>query len=260
MLTLLNVEWRRYAALMTRYPLEPLTNILLLLLLFFTILLGLRPSSPTVVSGDYTAVNAVLGYVLWFFVILALSNFSTKLEEEAKLGTLEQVCLTSGSLFRVWMARSLVDFAFGLVQTAILVVLLLWMTDIRVTVPVLALLPACLTVLAVYGFGLMLGGVSLVFRRTGELKALCQMFFLALAIVPLTALPGWLHRIALVLPLSLGLDTVRGVVGHREVAWTVLAARLPSLIVLACAYCALGYATFAFAYRMARVRGLLARY
>ena len=256
----LKAEYVRYGILLRRYPIEPVANVLVLFLLFLIMYAGFKPASVNAGLYDASATNALTGYVLWFFVILAISGVSAKIEDEAKLGTLEQVCLHSHDLLTVWLCRIWVDLTFGLFQVAVLGTLILAATSLSIQVSVPMVVAFVLTIAAIYGFGFMLGGLSLVFKRVGESRAVLQMVFLILAVVPPHSLPAWLYSAALLSPLTVGLEAMRAVNQAGGLEWATLVPRLPVLALNACCYVTLGVCAFAGANQLARRDGLLAQY
>lgn len=256
----LEAEYVRYGILLRRYPVEPVANLVVLFLLFVIMYAGFKPATVNSEAYDASAASALTGYIVWSFVILAMSGVSMKIEDEAKLGTLEQVCLHSHDLLTVWLCRACVDFTFGCVQIGLLCALILGATSLSLHLSAALLLAFALTIAAIYGFGFMLGGLSLVFKRVGEARSVLQMVFLILAIVPPESFPEWLYTAVLLSPLTLGLDAIRAVNLAGGTEWAALLPRLPALALNASVYAALGFGAFGASYRLARRDGLLGRY
>src|SRR5215467_3526597 len=96
--------------------------------------------------------------------------------------------------------------------TALLLYLLMNLV-VPVTIPLhwVAVLPLVLLVLGSVGYSLILGGLTLLFKRLEILKDLFQTLVLIFggALVSLERMPGWMAAIARFLPLTPGVDVLR---------------------------------------------------
>jgi len=260
---MLKAEFNRNWIQMKRYPFEPIANVVILFILFMIIISGFKPlqRSTGIASFNKTVAGAIIGYVMWFFVIMALSNFSNRLEEEAKLGTLEQLCMASKSLICVLSCRLIVDFLYSVIIIAGLFLLLAFSTGVKLNVEAWLILPLLLTVLALYGFGFMIGSLSLLFKRIGEVRAIVQIIFLFLAIAPMDSLSPTLRVVTMFLPLNLGLEVIRSVAIENQSFSDPFITRQLFLIVLNSGiYLTIGISVFKKAEKIAFNRGVLAHY
>lgn len=260
---ILKAEVARNWVQIKRYPLEPITNAAALFILFMIIVSGFKPTENSTGVADFnkTVAGAIIGYVMWFFVIMALSNFSNRLEEEAKLGTLEQLCMASRGLTWVISSRVVADFFYSLFVIATLFLLLAASTRVSLNLQPSLLVPVALTICAVYGFGFIIGALSLLLKRTGEIRSIVQILFLFLAIVPLDNLPSILRIAVLVLPLNIGLEAMRSIaVESRALTEPEMLRQVILMTVNSALYLTVGVLVFRRAERVAYTRGLLAHY
>ncbi len=263
MMLILKAEFNRHWIQMKRYPFEPVANVVTLFILFMIIVSGFKPLQNSTGVGNFnkTVAGAIIGYVMWFFVVMALSNFSNKLEEEAKLGTLEQLCMASKSLILVISGRLVTDFFYNLFIIAALFLLLTLSTGVALNLNAWLLVPLCLTVLGLYGFGFVIGSLSLLFKRIGEVRSIIQIVFLFLAIAPLDSLSPPIRAAAMFLPLIQGIDVMRSVAVDSQPFFDPLILHRLLLVALnSFIYLIVGIGIFRAAERSAFNRGLLAHY
>ncbi|MFY9574926.1 MAG: ABC transporter permease [Blastocatellia bacterium] len=263
MMLILKAEFNRHWIQMKRYPFEPVANVVTLFILFMIIVSGFRPLQNSTGVGNFnrTVAGAIIGYVMWFFVVMALSNFSNKLEEEAKLGTLEQLCMASKSLILVISGRLVTDFFYNLFVIAVLFLLLMLSTGVTLSLSAWLLVPLCVTVLGLYGFGFVIGSLSLLFKRIGEVRSIIQIVFLFLAIAPLDSVSPPIRAAAVFLPLTQGIDVMRSIaVDSQPFFDPMILQRLLLVALNSFVYLIIGIFIFRAAERSAFKRGLLAHY
>lgn len=157
------------------------------------------------------------------------------------------------------MVASVVEAALTVILLDLLINLVL-----PVTIPLrwTALLPLLLLVGSV-GYSLILGGLTLRFKRLEVLKELFQTVVLIFGGVffSVDRMPGWMATIARLLPLTPGIEGLRKTL-LEGVSLGALAAdgTLLWLVGNAVAYLVLGIVIFRWCERMANRRGTLGRY
>lgn len=246
-----------------RYPIQTLTSVIILYLLFVGVFYGSRSIAGVVntPSADFarSATEAIAGYVLWFFALISIDSMSQNISEEAQTGTLEQFYLSRWSFPLMLFLRFLSSILVSLVILIPLLLLLSLSTGVVLeprlgdTLPVILL-----TILGLCGFGYLLGAVTLLFKRIGNAMTLVQFGLLFLCLPPVEQLPGPLRLIALSLPLNQGVKLLRRVMvapGSEISAGDFL-----PLILNSAAYLLVGIAVFRWAERLARDRGLFGHY
>ena len=245
-----------------RYPLELLTGLFILYVLFMGLFMGAKLlAGQQALSGNLDGV--VIGYTMWFFALMAMNTMSIDIENEARQGTLEQVYLNAPNYLGLLWVRAAVHLTMGagvVVALAVLIQLTTghWLALTWAAVPAM-LLTIILTIAGLCGFGLILGGLSLTFKRIGQLSALVQfsMFFLAYAELSSIALP-WRDIVAH-LPLARGVDMLKSLLTPAE-AYPALGTDLTWLAIDSLFYAALGSLVFYAMERVARKGGLLSHY
>ncbi len=205
----------------------------------------------------------LIGFTGYIFFHMQTNRLFWGLLGEMQSGTLEQMYL---SPLPSWLLTIGLQVA-SIVEAAISALLLYLFIDliVQVTIPLrwAALLPLVLLVLGSVGYSLILGGLTLLFKRLEILKELFQVAVLIFGgvLVPLDRMPGWMATIARFLPLTPGIEVLRKIL-LEEISLGTLAGdgTLLWLVGSAAAYLALGIAIFRWCERIARRRGTLGQY
>ncbi len=205
----------------------------------------------------------LLGFVGYIFFHMQTNRLFWGLLGEMQSGTLEQMYLSplpSWLLTIGLQVASVVEAALSAIVLALLINLV-----VSVTIPLqwAALLPLAMLVLGSVGYSLILGGLTLLFKRLEVLKEVFQVVVLIFGgvFVSLDHMPGWMATIARLLPLTPGVEVLRktlleGVsLGALGSSGTLL-----WLVGSAAAYLVLGIAIFRWCERIAKRRGTLGQY
>jgi len=204
-----------------------------------------------------------IGYVVWLYARVVIPSISTDLAGEAQAGTLEQMYMSPvpaeflllGRIFAMLITSTLMVFLTGLGLALIL--------HIRVplrweSIPVLLL-----TLVGLFGFTLILGGATLVFKQTEALADLIQnmLMFLTGSLLPIDHFPSWLALLARTLPITQGIDVLRRIMQHGESLASVWNDQsLVWLIVHSGIYLCVGWAVFKWCEKIAKRQGTLSQY
>jgi ABC-2 type transport system permease protein len=205
----------------------------------------------------------LIGFVGYIFFHMQTNRLFWGLLGEMQSGTLEQMYL---SPLPSWLLTIGLQVA-SIVEAAISALLLSLFIELVVQVPLplhwAALIPLVLLVLGSVGYSLILGGLTLLFKRLEILKELFQIVVLIFGgvLVPLDRLPGWMATIARFLPLTPGVEGLRKTLlegislgrlsGDGTLLW---------LVGSAAAYLALGIVIFRWCERIAKRKGTLGQY
>jgi ABC-2 type transport system permease protein len=205
----------------------------------------------------------LLGFVGYIFFHMQTNRLFWGLLGEMQSGTLEQMYL---SPLPSWLLTIGLEVA-SLVEAAISALVLSLFIELVVRVPLstswAALLPLVLLVLGSVGYSLILGGLTLLFKRLEILKEIFQVAVLVFGgvLVSLERMPDWMAAIARFLPLTPGVDVLRKTL-LDGVSFQTLAndGTLLWLVGSAAAYLALGIVIFRWCERLAKRKGTLGQY
>lgn len=214
-LKVMRAEYLRDLRTALRYPVEILSGLLVMFLFFMAIFFGAKQFSGGEISAQ-SIEEMVIGYCMWFFAIIALNAMSIDVENEARQGTLEQVFICAPAFLPVLWIRALVKLSYGFITVSLLSIGLQLVTGQWLALQATDILPGLLTValsiIGISGLGLMLGALSLVLKRVGQLSTIIQfsLFFPAFSNLQELAEPArsWLMH----LPFTRGIMLLRELV------------------------------------------------
>lgn len=206
--------------------------------------------------------------LLWFTVFVFFYMQSVKLFwrllREVQAGTLEQVYL---SPLPSWLVAAASRLVAALLESAFVAAAIYGLVSIFVTVhyawSVTALLPVGLLILAGIGYSLIIGGLTLAWKRIQMLQEtmLTIVFIASAAAVPLLTVPGWFVGAGRAFPLTSFLASLYGVLLGRQSAFAMWGTGgLVSMLVTTAAYLTAGIVAFRIGEHTAKRRGTLGQY
>jgi ABC-2 type transport system permease protein len=206
---------------------------------------------------------ALVGYIIWFYALIAIGKMSWGLREETQTGTLEQMYMSSLPIWLLLIGRTLATLIITTLEVMVAFLPLVLLLGIRLpwTWEVLPL--AALTLAGLYGFGYIVGGATLVFKQVESLANLLQnlLLFLNGALLPVDRLPPAVEAFALMLPSTWGIIALRqAMFGGATLNTLWQNGVLPHLLANTLFYFVGGLVVYHACETYARRRGLLGQY
>lgn len=208
-LQLLRAELLRDVTTALRYPLELLGG----LVIMFSLFMGLIAGASFLANGELAQGSQellVVRYCMWFLAIIAINSMSVDIENEARQGTLEQLYLCAPSFMGLLWIRGTVHLLTGSSMVVVLSLLLQAATGKWLNLSLQTLGPVVLTIIltvaGLLGFGLILGALSIVFKRIGQVASMLQFGLLFLAFLDLSRLSPLAANLVANLPFTRGVD------------------------------------------------------
>ena len=163
-------------------------------------------------SGDYMS-YILLGTVLTNFILTVFWGMGLALKEDMDAGVLESNWLTPVSRLLILVGRTLTSLLTTTITSLVMLALGAALFGFKPTGSALAaFLTAIPMLLGLYGFGFAFAGIVLLMRDANTLidvgSFLVQGF--SGTNFPVKSLPYWLIPVSLMLPLTYGLDAIRG--------------------------------------------------
>lgn len=241
------------------YKFDALTQVVVIGIIFIgaSFLLGGGQFNPQQLTALF------IGYVVWLYARIVIMSTSGDLVGEAQAGTLEQMYMTPAPTEMLVLGRvlaTLITTTLMVLTTAIALILIL-----RINVPLRwEEVPVLLLTLAgLFGFSLMLGGATLVFKQTEALADLIQnaLLFLTGSLLPVSRFPDWLATIARTLPITQGIDVLRNILLNGQSLSSAWAnGSLVWLVIHSSLYLIVGWIIFKWCESIARKQGSLSHY
>lgn len=160
----------------------------------------------------------LVGYLMWYYATIIISNMSYELIIEAQAGTLEQIFMSPVPVPLLLISRSLATLMISTISIVIFSVVMIWGLHINIHIGWPGLTVFIITMAGLFGFGYIIAGATLMFKRVTALANVVMnvLLFLNGSILPVDKFPPWLSTFAKILP------TTQGIILLRE---TMLAAR-----------------------------------
>ena len=163
-------------------------------------------------TSDYMSF-ILLGTVLTNFILTVFWGMGYALKNDMDAGVLESNWLTPVPRLLILVGRTLSSLLVTTITSAIMLLIGAALFGFKPTGSVLAaFLTAIPMLIGLYGFGFAFAGVVLLIREANTLVDVSSFLVQGFSGTnfPVKALPTWLIPIALILPLTYGLDAVRG--------------------------------------------------
>ena len=163
-------------------------------------------------TGDYMSF-ILLGTVLSNFILTVFWGMGYALKNDMDAGVLESNWLTPVPRLLMLIGRTLASLLTTAITSAIMLLVAGLLFGFRPTGNTLAaFLTALPMLIGLYGFGFAFAGIVLLMREANTMVDVGSFLVQGLSGTnfPIQSLPSWLIPVALALPLTYGLDAVRG--------------------------------------------------
>jgi ABC-2 type transport system permease protein len=237
-----------------RYPLNAALGIFMGVFFFALMFYG-----GTLVAGPAfsdSIEGLIVGYFLWTLSLGAYSGIMNDIQSEASWGTLERHFMTPFGFGPVVFAKSIAIVFRTFMTSAVVLVVMLLITGTALELNFVTVLPvATLTIAGALGLGLVMGGLSVLYKRISNVANLLQFAFIGLISAPAFDIP-WLR----VLPLAQGSAMLQRAMLDGTRLWEFDLLTIAVLLGTSLFYLLSGYAIFGLATRRARRLGVLGDY
>ncbi|MEF8851580.1 MAG: ABC transporter permease [Haloarculaceae archaeon] len=237
-----------------RYPLNAALGVFMGVFFFALMFYG-----GTLVAGPSfsdTIEGLIVGYFLWTLSLGAYQGVMNDVQSEASWGTLERHFMTPFGFGPVVFAKALAIVFRTFLTSAVVLAAMLLMTGTTLELNLVTVLPvATLTIVGALGLGLVMGGLSVLYKRISNVANLLQFGFIGLISAPVFDIP-----LVGFLPLARGSAMLQRAMRDGVRLWEFDPATLAVLVGTSAFYLGLGYAVFGLTTRRARRLGVLGDY
>jgi ABC-2 type transport system permease protein len=241
---------------MKRYMFNTVSGFITMYIVFVLLFFGAKAIGGAGFQTGDSLEGLVVGYMVWLFALLAYQDLAWSISTEAEIGTLEQLYLSPAGFSWVNFSFMAARFVVNLIWMALILLVMMLTSGYWLHIDLVSLLPLIVvTVAACYGFGFMMGGLALIFKRIQSSFQILQFVFVAFVAVPVNHYV-WIKY----LPLAMGNSLLRRVMIEGARLWHLPAADLLVATVVGLGYFLLGLAIFGRCINVARDRGLMGHY
>lgn len=207
--------------------------------------------------------TTLLGYIIWLYTFMAVSNMGWSLREELQSGTLEQMFMSPASPQVLMVGRSLAAFLTTSVTILMISVILVPLLGIQIPLRAEGVIVLACTIAGLWGLGFIVGGATLLFKQVESLAYLMQygVMFLNGSLLPVDQFPPGVAAVARIIPGTQGIIVLRRVLLEgQSLAATWRTGDLPALAFHSGVFFGIGWIIFTICERTARRRGTLGQY
>lgn len=250
-------ELVRCLTLIKRYFLNFIADIPLIVIFMGVIFLGARSVNISKIDASIKVVN----FVVYFVGLFGLQQLVNMIKEENELGTMEQLFLLPAGFLKIFFTRSVVNLIQQLALYTGVAAIFILLTGTQLQIPWLTVcLMNCLIWLGLSGIGLILGGITLIFKRISQVVSLITLLLFPISLVNFTGqIP--LKVVAQSVPYTLGLELIQTALYKSLNIFELL--HLPyfnRFFIMSIAYFVVGYLVFKFCLSKAKQIGTLGKY
>lgn len=249
-----------------RYFLEAISGLVMVYILFLGFFFSAKAfrGSLSLAADSTDLAHRAVGFILWLFALNSIGHFSNAIRDESHIGIMEQIALSpSGLIVDMW-GRAIGKTMVDCLTIGVVLITIIMSTGISLSFPPLSVaIVFILTLAGLYGLAFFFGGLTLIYKRLGNVTIVIRFAFLILtgAVTPIENFPTWLQFIAKTLPMTQGLKILRMLmIENIPFATVVTSGDLLWLMINSAAYITLGLISFRIFEGIARDRGLLGVY
>jgi ABC-2 type transport system permease protein len=254
-LVLLGALAKRHFIELRRYAFNTLSGYITLLFVFLLIFYGAKAFLEPSAGEDLKLSTVVVGYVVWMLAIFSYGDTAEMLQQEAAIGTLEQLAMSPLGLPRVMLLRFVAGVAFSIGQILLLLLAMMAASGRWLNVDLVSVIPLMLlTITGVQGLGFIMGGLAIVYKRIQQAVQILQFIFVAMIAAPIDEVSLFKY-----LPLSWGYRLIRRVMVEGASVFDMLGDFL-FLAVHSLVWLAIGFVIFRWFESKARREAKLAHY
>ncbi|MBO0779816.1 MAG: ABC transporter permease [Ktedonobacteraceae bacterium] len=205
----------------------------------------------------------LLGFVGYMFFHMQTNRLFWGLLGEIQSGTLEQMYLSPLPSWVLLLGLAVASIVEALITAVLMYLLIRLVVPVTIPLRLSALLPLILLVVGSVGYSLMVGGLTLRFKRLEILKELLQglVFLFGGVFVPLDHMPHWMAIMARFLPITSGIAGLQqALLAESSLGALASDGTIFWLIGNALAYLGLGIIVFRWCEHMAKRLGTLGQY
>lgn len=195
----------------------------------------------------------LMGYIAWMFATSSISASVNNISNELSRGTFYRKLNSKCYLPMLLLSQLIAEIFIDAILLIVLLLLAYFIWNIVIPVSLLGILAIIISTAGMFGIGLIVGGLTLRFKRVGSITLLIQLFLLFVT----DTLPtnGALLSITQIIPLTICNEIIRS-----SVTGVLIMKQVYVLIILSIVWLIVGNLIFNFAVNNAKKKGNLLFY
>ncbi|RKX53604.1 MAG: hypothetical protein DRP30_04225 [Thermotoga sp.] len=175
--------FKRFVAEFKRYYLNTISFFITITIIFYLIVLGFKSFGGGAPNITGSLQSTAIGYFTWIMVVSVLTELSWNLMNEMNRGIIEQIFLSPFGPIKVYSFGQIVSLIINIPFLYLVMLVIFKMAKLKLIVPPAFFLNMFFLLLQTYGFGMILGGITLKFKRTQALLQISQFAIIGLLVL-----------------------------------------------------------------------------
>jgi ABC-2 type transport system permease protein len=190
------------------YKVNFVSEALMITVLYFSLIL-MDSGSSLVASYGFNGSSKellLIGYILWSFSIMAINIVSSNISAEASRGTLEQKFTSIVPVYVLILGQFISSLLIEFIEIAVIILASIFIFKINLIINFESILLFIITLIGMYGIGLIFGGLTLKFKKIGQVIFITQILLLFISNTITNAVDNIFINL---IPLTFGNDLIR---------------------------------------------------
>lgn len=184
-------------------------SIVMIILYLSCLLVGDKSSLGNLYNVNTETSKALMlqGYVFWSFTVMILGSMCSNISNDVTKGTLEQKAMSVIPLQIVLLGDFIASFLVNIMIVAIVCLVSIVFLGIPLYCNLMTIVTLIVTLIGMYGFSLIFGGIALISKRINNLVYIFQLILLLVSNSVIQINEGM--NIGKIFPLTIGVELGR---------------------------------------------------
>ncbi len=200
-LTAFIAEFHRNFIEFKRYPTEFISQVFLVVVIFYGLFLGGKYVTGGDILGDRLSA-VIISYILWVLVLDAIGDMGFHISEESQNGTLEQIFLSPLGATLVLLLRNIANLFYIIFFIIIALICIMVLTGNYLSFSVIDVIPLLMAIGVAVGIGYLVASITIVFKRIDQFLNMLQFGLLFVIMTPFTDFDGAWGTIFMFIPFA----------------------------------------------------------
>lgn len=183
-----------------------------------------------------------IGYIFWVLSSSVLGEASLNISAEKQSGLLKNLLIKPYSIVTIMTAKTIAWFLINLFKLIIILALVKIFFPIKIIINIYVIMVIIITMVSIYGFSLILMGLTIVYTKTASFESVIGFIFLFLSNknILINKLPAGISKAINFFPYVFGIDICEDIIFKGIVDFK----RIAILFIISLIYLLIGYIIF----------------